>query len=146
MDENLTAHLETVVNKTIQTCASAENKDVEISIVLTDNVRMRELNNTYRGKDKPTNVLSFPGSAAHPAGVPALLGDIILSHETILEESKRDHKAFNDHLTHLLIHGILHLCGYDHETEKSAAEMENLEISILGEFGICSPYAYEPHV
>ncbi len=114
-------------------------RTTEISIVLADNAFIRNLNKTYRGKDKPTNVLSFPqdpGSGDREAN----LGDVILAYETVKEEADSQGKGFEDHVTHLLVHGILHLLAYDHEDDAEAEEMESLEIRVLESLGIKNPY------
>ena len=105
-----------------------------ITLVLGDDAFVQPLNATYRGKDKPTNVLSF-GSDADDE-----LGDLIFALETIQREAAEQGKAFEDHLKHLILHGSLHLLGYDHETNTEAEEMEGLEIAILAEHGLPNPY------
>ena len=109
--------------------------DAELSVALADDAMVQRLNREYRAKDKPTNVLSFP--AAHGP----LLGDVILAYETLLSEAKEEGLAPADHLTHLTIHGLLHLLGYDHETEADAVAMESMETSILAGLGISDPHA-----
>lgn len=109
----------------------------EISIVLTDDAHIRTLNRDYRHKDKPTNVLSFPQDLGD------MLGDVILALETLQRESLEQEKTFEQHLTHLTVHGTLHLLGYDHENDEDAAEMESLEIKILALLGIKNPYEDE---
>ena len=116
---------------------------VEVSVLLADDATVRELNKTWRGKDKPTNVLSFP-AAPQPAqaGVAAPLGDVVLAYDTLLRESEEQSKPLSDHLAHLLVHGILHLLGQDHETGEAQAEaMEALEIQALATLGVADPYA-----
>ncbi|WP_430912969.1 rRNA maturation RNase YbeY [Methylobacterium sp. sgz302541] len=116
---------------------------VEVSVLLADDATVRELNKTWRGKDKPTNVLSFP-AAPQPAqaGVAAPLGDVVLAYDTLLRESEEQSKPLSDHLAHLLVHGILHLLGQDHETGEAQAEaMEALEIQALAGLGVADPYA-----
>ncbi|MCX7338140.1 MAG: rRNA maturation RNase YbeY [Alphaproteobacteria bacterium] len=119
---------------------------LEISIVLTNDEESHVLNLQYRGQDKPTNVLSFPGldpddlSAIHDPDMPLLLGDIVVSLETVLKETEQQGKIFEHHVMHLIIHGILHLLGYDHEHEADAAVMESLEVIILKNLGINTPY------
>ena len=108
--------------------------DTEVSVVLTDDAHIQVLNRDYRGKDKATNVLSFPQDE------PQLLGDIIIAYETIVREAEEQNKHFEDHFTHMLVHGCLHLLGYDHETDEEAEEMEALEIRILGDLGVKNPY------
>ncbi len=97
-----------------------------------------ELNNCFLNKNSATNVLSFPSK--HLANDILFLGDIIFSIETILKEAKIDNKSAGNHLIHLFIHAVLHLLGYDHETEEKAKKMENLEIKILGSLKIDNPY------
>ncbi len=123
----------------------------ELSILFTDDAGIRALNRDWRGKDKPTNVLSFP-LAVPRAGAPAisdgtnpasnlLLGDVILSAETIAREAALAGKPLEDHMAHLIIHGFLHLLGYDHETQPEAEKMEQLERVALKRMGISDPYA-----
>lgn len=109
----------------------------EISIVLADNAFIQNLNRDYRGKDKPTNVLSFAQGDENFTGS---LGDIVLAYETIERESIAQQKTFSDHLTHLLVHGFLHLLGHDHEEDSAAETMESVEIEILKTLGIKNPY------
>ncbi|KQP52697.1 rRNA maturation factor [Methylobacterium sp. Leaf399] len=115
----------------------------EISVLLTSDAAVRELNRTWRGQDKPTNVLSFPAppQPGHAAG-PAPLGDVVLAYDTMLRESEEQAKPLAHHLAHLLVHGTLHLLGQDHETGDAQADaMEALEIAALRGLGIPDPYA-----
>lgn len=115
-------------------------QDIEVSIVLMSDAQIQDLNKDHRGKDKPTNVLSFPLNEPDMI-VESALGDIIFALETIQREAKDQDKSFEDHLMHLTIHGFLHLIGYDHETsEEDAEEMEALEIQILSDLNIKNPY------
>ena len=116
----------------------------EVSILLSDNNHVREVNHEWRALDKPTNVLSFPAVEPDKINKAAFLGDIILAYETIAEEAKTEGKSFADHYTHLVIHGFLHLLGYDHDTEEKAELMENLEIAILADLNIPNPYSDQP--
>jgi probable rRNA maturation factor len=111
----------------------------ELSLVFTDDAHIRALNLRFRGKDKATNVLSFSAAAAGGARGP-LLGDIVLALETIERESAAQGLTFEDHLTHLMVHGFLHLLGYDHETDGEAVVMERLETAILARIGVADPY------
>ncbi len=122
---------------------------IELSVVLAENAFVRELNMTYRDQPKPTNVLSFPALRDEPvretlcAGdAPILLGDVVLAFETCVTEAQLLDAAtpFADHTRHLLVHGILHLLGYDHEQELDAKRMEAREARILAEFGVADPY------
>jgi len=118
----------------------------ELSILLADDARVRQLNRDYRGKDKPTNVLSFPAGDEGAAGRPRMLGDVALALETIRREAQAQSKSLGDHASHLTVHGVLHLLGYDHETETQANAMEALETEILRGLGIADPYAAEESV
>jgi probable rRNA maturation factor len=114
----------------------------EISVVLSDDEHIRELNKHHRGMDKPTNVLSFPAARMKtPAGAPRILGDIVLAYETIAREAEEESKTIENHLAHLVVHGVLHLLGYDHEDEEEAEMMEARERQILAKLGIPDPYA-----
>ena len=118
-----------------------ETDAVEVSIVLADNAFVQDLNKTYRGKDAPTNVLSFEAEAEPMPGEPEILGDVILAQETCAREAAETETPFEHHLAHLAVHGVLHLLGYDHIEPSDADEMEALEIEILAKFGIENPYA-----
>lgn len=111
--------------------------DAELSVLLTDDAAMRALNRTWRGIDKATNVLSFP-AASLPLS--PHLGDIVLAFETIRAEAAREGKTMADHLAHLVVHGVLHLLGHDHETNAQADGMEALERAALARLGIADPY------
>lgn len=111
----------------------------ELSIVLTDDAEQRELNRDWRGKDSATNVLSFP--QIEPFGpVTGILGDVILARETLEREALDLGKSLSDHFTHLIVHGFLHILGYDHIDEQDALAMEALETQILAGLGIADPY------
>ena len=114
--------------------AGVENRGQELSIVLADNDFVQTLNKEWRGKDKPTNVLSFPQDE------PSMLGDVILAYETVEQEAKEQNKRFENHATHLIVHGLLHLLGHDHIEDDEAETMEALEIQILADLGIKNPY------
>lgn len=114
-----------------------------VGIVLGDDAEQQELNRTYRGKDAPTNVLSFSladPAASRPAGAPILLGDVVLAFETVVREAAEQHKPLPDHLRHLVVHGVLHLLGFDHEEDADAAIMEAREVEILQALGVPDPY------
>jgi probable rRNA maturation factor len=106
-----------------------------------DDAAVHELNLRYRGKDKPTNVLSFPAFEVAPGdAVPPMLGDVALAFETVRSEAELEEKPFDHHLTHLIVHGLLHLLGHDHEEEDEAAIMEGLERAALARLAIPDPY------
>ncbi|MGN7771605.1 rRNA maturation RNase YbeY [Phyllobacterium sp. 22552] len=122
--------------------ASGNQPDSELSLVFTDDAAIKELNNDWRHKDKPTNVLSFPAFPIKPGQAPGpMLGDIVIARETVVREAEDEEKSFDHHLTHLIVHGVLHLLGYDHETDDEAEEMEQLERKILARLAIPDPYA-----
>ncbi len=102
---------------------------------MSDDAQVRALNRDYRGKDKPTNVLSFP--MPEDSG---LLGDVVLARETLEREAAEQGKTFADHLTHLVVHGVLHLYGFDHQNDTDAADMEAREVRALAQLGIDNPY------
>ena len=130
-----------------------KHNDIEICFLCTDDEEIKTLNKTYRGIDKPTNVLSFPAehykeddeylidsSYEIHAKVPCILGSIALAYETIKKESEEQNKSFDDHLKHMIVHSVLHLLGYDHINDDEAEEMEKLEIKILNSINIKNPY------
>lgn len=114
----------------------------ELSVVFTDDASIQVLNAEWRGKDKPTNVLSFPAFPVKAGAQPGpMLGDIVIASETVEREAREEDKPFANHLTHLVVHGFLHLLGYDHETDEEAEEMEGHEREILHALAIPDPYA-----
>jgi probable rRNA maturation factor len=113
----------------------------EISIVFTDDAHIRALNKEWRRKDKATNVLSFPAMPVRQGvALPPVLGDVVLASETIRHEANLEEKPFEHHLTHLMVHGFLHIIGHDHETDAEADEMEAAERRILARLAIPDPY------
>lgn len=135
-------NLKSVLNK---------NFTLELAISLVSNPQIKKINNDFRGKDKATNILSFPAldhKEIHQKGLQNVvgnlnylfLGDIVISYDKLSAEAKKQNKSFNCHLTHLILHSILHLIGYDHEDDAQAKEMENLEIKILESLNIKNPY------
>ncbi|WP_322185225.1 rRNA maturation RNase YbeY [Fulvimarina sp. 2208YS6-2-32] len=113
----------------------------EVSVTLTDDKAVHEINCQWRDKDGPTNVLSFPMQALEPGDRPGpLLGDLVLAFETCAREAGDEGKPFVNHARHLLVHGFLHCLGYDHMDEGEAEEMEDLERAILAGMGIPDPY------
>jgi len=140
---------EEVVLRTVQTVFLETGKGLkgphELSVLLADNEFIHTLNRKYRGKDKPTNVLSFPQAdllVTDDAGLmgEVALGDVVLAIETVEEEARAQAKTFEHHLTHLVVHGVLHLLGYDHESDADAEEMEALEVEILKGMKVTNPY------
>jgi probable rRNA maturation factor len=125
--------------------ASAKQKfpkmATEVSLVFTDDESIRAINAEWRQKDKATNVLSFPAYPITPGKIPGpMLGDIIIARETVAREAEELEKPFEDHLTHLMVHGFLHLFGYDHMNDGEAEIMEGLETRILADLGLSDPY------
>ena len=118
--------------------------EAELAVMLTDDSGIRTLNSNWRGIDKPTNVLSFPAlpptGPAGPDDAPRMLGDIAIAYETMRKEADDEQKRFDHHLSHLAVHGFLHLIGYDHENDADADAMEALETEILAQLGIPDPY------
>lgn len=113
----------------------------EISALFTDDAHVRALNREWRGKDSPTNVLSFPAFPVAPGdALPPMLGDIVLASETVSREAHLEGKSFDHHLTHLVVHGFLHLLGHDHVDDEEAEAMEALERRILSRLAIPDPY------
>ncbi|WP_150285822.1 rRNA maturation RNase YbeY [Rhabdaerophilum calidifontis] len=111
-----------------------------VSVLLADDAALRGLNHAFRGKDQPTNVLSFPAAPVPGDPAPAL-GDIALAYETCAREAAAEGKSLDAHLAHLVVHGVLHLLGHDHMTEAEADAMEAAEIRILAGLGYADPYA-----
>jgi probable rRNA maturation factor len=139
---------ETVIQRAIAAAAGAVDEDVadaEVAVMLTDDAGIRTLNSNWRGIDKPTNVLSFPAlqpeGAWQPGDAPRMLGDIAIAYEILRREADEEQKPFDHHLSHLAVHGFLHLVGYDHENDADAEAMEALEQDVLAQLGIPNPYA-----
>lgn len=139
---------EAVIQRAIAAAAEAVDEDVadaELAVMLTDDSGIRTLNANWRGIDKPTNVLSFPAlqpeAARKDNDPPRMLGDIAIAYETMRREAGDERKPFDHHLSHLAVHGFLHLIGYDHENDDEAERMEALEQEILAQLGIPDPYA-----
>ena len=123
-------------------CAAFGKPPVKVGALLCDNARMRDLNLQFRGKDSPTNVLSFPDdSAVPPCTFTLALGELALAYGQLAAEADELDKSFADHMTHLWVHGLAHLIGLDHETAEEAEEMEAAETAILARLGIANPYA-----
>lgn len=125
--------------------AGEDDAALSLAVVLSDDDRVAELNKTYRGKDEPTNVLSFAAREA-PLQAPEAeavenLGDVVVAMETCYREAEAQGTALRDHLCHLIVHGVLHLLGYDHQDDTEAEDMERLETDVLRGLGIADPYA-----
>jgi len=131
--EDYDAIISKVVHTVLETVHFIESS--ELSVVLADDGFVQDLNKKYRGQDKTTNVLSFSQDEDF------MLGDIVFAFETVSREAVDQRKSFADHFSHLIVHGVLHLLGHDHEDEREADAMETLEIKILSALGIKNPYA-----
>lgn len=139
---------EAVIQRAINAAAEFADADVgdaELAVMLTDDSGIQTLNSNWRGIDKPTNVLSFPAlqptGTGTPDDAPRMLGDIAIAYQTTRKEADDEQKPFDHHLSHLAVHGFLHLIGYDHEKDDDAEAMESLEAEILAQLGIPDPYA-----
>lgn len=140
-EEALRAVVRSATDAALQQLKLAPSQPIELSLVFTDDAHIQALNREWRNKDKPTNVLSFPAFEIAPGdSLPPMLGDIILAYETIVNEAAMEQKPLDHHLTHLVVHGLLHLLGYDHETEEEAEEMEAIERLVLARLAIPDPY------
>lgn len=118
-----------------------DDVDSELSLVFTDDANIRTINAKWRHIDKATNVLSFPAFPIQSGQRPGpILGDIVIARETVQREAQEENKSFDDHLSHLIVHGLLHLTGYDHQNDEEAEQMESLERKILASLGISDPY------
>ena len=139
---------EAIIQRAIVAATETVDQDVgeaELAVMLTDDAGIRTLNSNWRGIDRPTNVLSFP--ALQPSGrsgpddAPRMLGDIAIAYETTRREADEEQRPFDHHLSHLAVHGFLHLIGYDHERDDDAEAMEALEREILAQLGIPNPHS-----
>ena len=138
--------LEGLVAKAVRSALSEANAmgggASELSVVFSDDARVKTLNAEWRGKDKPTNVLSFPAFPVEIGGkIPPMLGDIVLASETVQREAELEGKPLEHHIAHLVIHGVLHLLGHDHEDDRAAEAMEAIEQAALARLAIPDPYA-----
>jgi probable rRNA maturation factor len=141
LDRFWPANLVRQVSDIVQFVLAAEKVKAtqQVTVALSSDARVRVLNRDWRGKDKPTNVLSFPMHEVTPEGY--WLGDIVLARQTLEREAKTERKLLKHHFTHLLVHGTLHLLGYDHMKENEAKVMERREIKLLAQLGVPNPYA-----
>jgi probable rRNA maturation factor len=134
---------EAIIRRTLAAAAAAIGTnfaDCTLAVLLTDDAAIRRLNAQWRDIDKPTNVLSFPAAPPLAGSSPRPLGDIAIACETTAREARQEGKPFADHLSHLSVHGFLHLLGYDHGSEAQAETMEQLERAILQRLGVPDPY------
>ena len=127
--------------------AAGGGAEAEASVVLSNDARVKALNAAWRGKNEATNVLAFPAAdvpqarAPGPLQPPLMIGDVIIAFETAVAEARVEGKEFCDHLSHLVVHGMLHLLGYDHQKDDEADEMESLEVAVLASVGVADPYS-----
>jgi probable rRNA maturation factor len=138
-EEELTGLVEAAV------AAAAARADIaagpaEVVVAFADDARVRTLNRDFRGKDSATNVLSFPAPAGVSGPGPRSLGDVVLARETVAAEAAAEGRPVENHIRHLVVHGFLHLLGYDHETDAEAERMEHLETEVLASLGVADPY------
>lgn len=145
-EKDLVRLADAAIRATLSTGELQVTDNSEVSLLFTDDDAIRKLNGQWRDKDKPTNVLSFPGSDPVDDVYGPLLGDIVFGFETIEREARDMGVDFSDHLSHLTVHGLLHLFDYDHQTDEEAELMEGLEKTILASLGIDDPYAGSPLV
>lgn len=144
VDAALAAGLAGIAGQGDRVSGLATAPGVELSVVLADDAMVRALNRDYRGRDQPTNVLSFALTEEdEPAvpGQPIALGDLVLAFDTVAREAQDQAKTFADHAIHLVVHGVLHLIGYDHQAAGEARRMEDLETRLLAGLDIADPYA-----
>ncbi|MEJ0027820.1 MAG: rRNA maturation RNase YbeY [Rhizomicrobium sp.] len=133
----LSARLEAAAERALR--RGAAPRKASLTVLLSDDAQLKALNRDFRGQNKPTNVLSFPAAANGDN----YLGDVALAYDVTRDEARAADKRLVDHATHLVVHGVLHLLGFDHTTERQAQEMEPLETRILAELGIADPYRTE---
>ena len=126
------------------TLACADMDEAELAVMLTDDAGIAKINAAWRGLDKPTNVLSFPLATPEAIARAPMLGDIVFAYETLDREAIEAGRPLAHHLSHLAVHGFLHLFGYDHQNDAEAEAMEAMEVAILGRLGIDNPYAGAP--
>lgn len=131
---------DSLLHETVLTGLLGLEENLEVCVVLADDPLLHDLNRNFRGKDRPTNVLSFPSDDLLPDGM-RLLGDVVLSYDSCAREAREQGKTLRDHTRHLTLHGVLHLLGHDHEEAEDAEEMEKLEVQLLAELGVADPYA-----
>lgn len=139
--EGLREHIGRAIGAGLAVAPVTPLPGAELSLLMTDDKRIRAVNRDWRGIDKATNVLSFTAAPPERIASSPVLGDIALAFETVAAEAMAEDKTMADHLSHLVIHGLLHLLGEDHETQDQAERMEALEVAALARLGIADPYA-----
>jgi probable rRNA maturation factor len=144
-NEKLAGGVSAITARAVAAAMEAAGETGAVEILFTDDAEMRRLNLHWRKIDKPTDVLSFPSGGREVPGQPRHLGDIALSFDTAFHDARAMNRPFEAHVTHLVIHGFLHLVGYDHIKPQDAAVMEPLETKILAGLGWPDPYATGPH-
>ena len=133
--------LRRVCRRAARAALRPESSDRPVALLLADDATLRDLNRRFRAVDKPTNVLAFPsGECGSPDGAAAPLGDVALAFETVAREARDQGKALDAHLCHLIVHGVLHLQGHDHQRDDEADAMEAVEVAVLARLGIANPY------
>jgi probable rRNA maturation factor len=135
--------VEAIVREAARAAVEGADQDLgaaELSLLLTDDAEVTALNERWRGRVGPTNVLAFASEERPVPPAPLLLGDVVLAYETVVREAGEQGKSLADHLRHLVIHGVLHLLGYDHDADGPAQRMEALETRILATLGVADPY------
>lgn len=137
---DLDALIEASLRAAVEECGTHLPEGAEVSLLFCDDARIRELNRQFRGQDKPTNVLSFPGPL--PFEKTGILGDIAIAYETLAREAREQDKTLDRHCRHMIVHGFLHLLGYDHRDDREAEAMEAIEIRVLRRLGVENPYRY----
>jgi probable rRNA maturation factor len=142
---NALGDIEALSARALEAAAKRTGEAGEVAVLLTNDAEMRALNKQWRQIDKATDVLSFPSDGPQIPGEPRHLGDIAIGHETAMHDAETMNRPFDGHFSHLLIHGFLHLIGYDHIEPEDAAVMEPLEADILAQLGWPDPYATGPY-
>lgn len=138
------SHLRSLARRIVDAAAASISplpRSGELSLLFTDDAHIRVLNRHYRAIDKPTNVLAFPSAAPADGRSGMILGDVVIASETLRREARSQDLTIEAHLAHLILHGFLHILGYDHTDEAEALAMERLETAILGDLGIADPHA-----
>ena len=138
--ENEVSFVSEVLEHTFENMLNGNELNHEVSVLLTNDEEIRELNKKYRKIDKPTNVLSFSITSDKIVNELRMIGDIVISKEKILSEAKDQNKTFNDHLAHIVIHGFLHLLNFTHDSKEDSTIMENKEVELLKMIDISNPY------